>query len=248
MPDRRLRSPISSPFEMPLRRSPARYCDRRTGRGERNVLLEGRRLHRPGTEGRQEGRPQLRFGWPCQAIAEFVSGRDLSKRNQGHSDRCLGSRRARAVCRALAARVNRQPQRDALLDGAGKLDESKQRLWEFREFFLRMDDRLRQMNDLPRPRPVAKPNALLSGNSATFRDETRNRHEAARQDDTCDSRAEAVAAPAAATIWFPATCRACSSRRFNGPRCVGLLAKVWDDLCGSAGLVSMFPENVAQRE
>ncbi len=46
--------------------------------------------------------------------------------------------------------VNRHPQRDALLDGSRKLDESKQRLWEFRELFLRMDDRFRQMNKLPR--------------------------------------------------------------------------------------------------
>jgi hypothetical protein len=38
--------------------------------------------------------------------------------------------------------VNGHPQRDALFDGAKKLDESKQRLWEFREFFLRMDRRL----------------------------------------------------------------------------------------------------------
>jgi hypothetical protein len=45
--------------------------------------------------------------------------------------------------------VNRHPQKDALLDGSRKLDESKQRLWEFREFFLRMDDRFRQMNHLP---------------------------------------------------------------------------------------------------
>jgi hypothetical protein len=44
--------------------------------------------------------------------------------------------------------VNRHPQRDALFDAAKKLDESKQRLWEFRAFFLRMDDRFRQMNDL----------------------------------------------------------------------------------------------------
>jgi hypothetical protein len=46
--------------------------------------------------------------------------------------------------------VNRHPQWDALFDGSKKLDESKQRLWEFREFFLRMDDRFRQMNGLPR--------------------------------------------------------------------------------------------------
>src|SRR5262249_50800508 len=37
--------------------------------------------------------------------------------------------------------VNRHPQKEALFDGSKKLDESKQRLWEFREFFLRMDDR-----------------------------------------------------------------------------------------------------------
>jgi hypothetical protein len=48
--------------------------------------------------------------------------------------------------------VNRHPQKDALFDGSRKLDESKQRLWEFRAFFLRMDDRFRQMNDLPRRR------------------------------------------------------------------------------------------------
>jgi hypothetical protein len=46
--------------------------------------------------------------------------------------------------------VNNHPQKQALFDGAKKLDDSKQRLWEFREFFLRMDDRFRQMNDLPR--------------------------------------------------------------------------------------------------
>ena len=46
--------------------------------------------------------------------------------------------------------VNRHPQRDALLDASRKLDESKERLWEFREFFFRLDDRFRQMNDLPR--------------------------------------------------------------------------------------------------
>ena len=46
--------------------------------------------------------------------------------------------------------VNRHPQKDALFDATKKLDESKQRLWEFRQFFLRMDDRFRQMNDLPR--------------------------------------------------------------------------------------------------
>jgi hypothetical protein len=46
--------------------------------------------------------------------------------------------------------VNRHPQRDALFDASRKLDESKQRLWEFRAFFLRMDDRFRQMNGLPR--------------------------------------------------------------------------------------------------
>jgi hypothetical protein len=47
--------------------------------------------------------------------------------------------------------VNRHPQRDALLDATRKLDESKDnRLWESRAFFLRMDDRFRQMNDLPR--------------------------------------------------------------------------------------------------
>jgi hypothetical protein len=46
--------------------------------------------------------------------------------------------------------VNRHPQREALLDGSRKLDESKERLWEFRQLFLRMDDRFRQMNDLPR--------------------------------------------------------------------------------------------------
>src|SRR5262245_62123688 len=46
--------------------------------------------------------------------------------------------------------VNRHPQRAAFFDGSKKLDESKERLWEFREFFLRMDDRFRQMNDLPR--------------------------------------------------------------------------------------------------
>jgi len=46
--------------------------------------------------------------------------------------------------------VNRHPQKEALLDGTKKLDDSKERLWEFREFFLRIDDRFRQMNDLPR--------------------------------------------------------------------------------------------------
>jgi hypothetical protein len=46
--------------------------------------------------------------------------------------------------------VNRHPQREALLDGSRKLDESKQRLWDIREFFLRMDDRFRQMHGLPR--------------------------------------------------------------------------------------------------
>jgi hypothetical protein len=46
--------------------------------------------------------------------------------------------------------VNRHPQRDAFFDGSKKLDESKQRLWEFREFFFRLDDRCRQMNGLPR--------------------------------------------------------------------------------------------------
>jgi hypothetical protein len=51
---------------------------------------------------------------------------------------------------ALLRWVNRHPQRDALFDGSKKLNESKQRLWEFREFFLRLDDRFRQMNDLPR--------------------------------------------------------------------------------------------------
>jgi hypothetical protein len=37
--------------------------------------------------------------------------------------------------------VNRHPQREAFFDGSKKLDESKERLWEFREFFLRMDQR-----------------------------------------------------------------------------------------------------------
>jgi hypothetical protein len=46
--------------------------------------------------------------------------------------------------------VNRHAQKAALLDSSLKLDESKERLWEFREFFFRLDDRFRQMNDLPR--------------------------------------------------------------------------------------------------
>jgi hypothetical protein len=45
--------------------------------------------------------------------------------------------------------VNRHPQREAFLDNAKKLDESKERLWEFAAFFARMDARFRQMNELP---------------------------------------------------------------------------------------------------
>ncbi|MFO0965753.1 MAG: hypothetical protein U0793_09250 [Gemmataceae bacterium] len=45
--------------------------------------------------------------------------------------------------------VKRHPQRDAFLDNSKKLDESKESLWEFAAFFARMDDRFRQMNDLP---------------------------------------------------------------------------------------------------